>query len=124
MKRPSFGTVEWCPVSPAATPSVSSVNPLAQTQAASFFDTRSTLSSSVNPPTATSSRMSSTSRPFSAAQDTRSSKLGGSAMVSRIFAIPGYTGHIPNKDTEVCGGTFTVESMAAAAIRSRLTWKG
>eukprot|EP00435_Cladocopium_sp_Y103_P007261 s3662_g2.t1 len=139
MKRPSFGTVEWCTVSPLSpATSVSSVNPLAQTQAGSFFDvTRSSISSRLTPSSGatatlswpTGSRGSSSmnaSRPLSAQESrstvtsgTRRSALRGSTVASRIFAIPGYTGHIPNKDIEVCGGTFTVESMAAAAIRSR-----
>eukprot|EP00913_Durusdinium_trenchii_P027858 g26120.t1 len=84
MKRPSFGTVEWCPVTPQSFSVSSTINPLAQTQAAPFFEiSRSTLSSRGVTPDTTATTRSST--------------------------------HC----LEVCGGTFTVASIAAAAIGSR-----
>mmetsp|Transcript_25555 Transcript_25555/g.52545 ORF Transcript_25555/g.52545 Transcript_25555/m.52545 type:complete len:228 (+) Transcript_25555:35-718(+) len=57
--------------------------------------------------------------PTISAQSSASSASTPRQTVLATAAIPGYTGHIPNKDIEVCGGTFTVESMAAAAIRTR-----
>ncbi|CAK8992157.1 Menaquinone-specific isochorismate synthase [Durusdinium trenchii] len=133
MKRPSFGTVEWCPVTPQSFSVSSTINPLAQTQAAPFFEiSRSTLSSRGVTPDTTATTRQCDDKTFIEVQgpelirpkrrdDEPESKISArkSPRFSRTLAIPGYTGHIPNKDLEVCGGTFTVASIAAAAIGSR-----
>ncbi|CAJ1366496.1 unnamed protein product [Effrenium voratum] len=119
-RRPSFGAVEWCSTGTSQV----SADPLTQTQESPFFATRG--SGSSRPQSArpgTPARLS--SQPFSArpAHDrTRQEVFSASSTPRRQIyatAIPGYCGHMPTKDIELCGGTFTMESMAAAAIRSR-----